>query len=207
MAVSRRFPRRFRPQRVQESANPRASEGKRITVDELAVHLSAIDLRLRQLARAAESPDTPVELEPTIDSLRATARGVAETGERMAHLARIVAGDVPLAYTFCSGDPWGAAALDTDREDYGGPAVIPTHAQLVRLAGDGDIKAGVGKETTTWPEGMKDVPRSVMLSWESKAVLGALGAFSTRLSVGVGIVICARPRTGPSQPQSMTGAF
>jgi hypothetical protein len=143
-------------------------DGQRITLEELAVHLSAIELRLRQLARAAETPDTPVELEPTIDTLRILAGQAREVGDRAGVLARIIDGDVPLATSFTSGDPWGAAALDTDREDYGGPAVIPTQWQLLRLAGDAKIKASAGEETTTWPKGMADVPRSVLLSWESK---------------------------------------
>jgi hypothetical protein len=140
-------------------------EGARITLDELAVHLSALALRCRQLARAAEDPETRVELEPTIDSLDSHARGLQELGERMAHLARIVDGEVPLARTFKpGGDPWGAAALNSNREAYGGPAVIPTQWQLLHLAGhDGK------EETTTYPEAMADVPRSILLSWESKA--------------------------------------
>lgn len=80
-------------------------------------------------------------------------------------LARIIDGDVPLATAFISGDPWGAAALQTDREDHGGPAVIPTQWQLLRLAED----AQHAKETTTWPKGMAGVPRSVLLSWEPQA--------------------------------------
>ncbi|CAM5593713.1 zinc finger domain-containing protein [Streptomyces abikoensis] len=142
---------------------------QRITVDELAVHLSAIDLRLRQLARAAELPATPVELADTIDSLRGTASTVRELGERMTTLARIMDGDIPLRPHLPQGDPWGTAALGTDREDFGGPAVIPTQWQLLRLATEGQRDAESGRETTTYPKGMEGVPRSVLLSWESKA--------------------------------------
>lgn len=144
-------------------------DGDEITLDELAAHLSAIELRLRQLARAAETPATPVELEPTIDALRSTSERVRELGDRMALLARIVDGDVPLALSFPGGDPWGAAALKIDREDFGGPAVIPTQWQLLKLVGDGQQDAKAGRETTTYPKGMADVPRSVLKSWESKA--------------------------------------
>ncbi|MEZ7005038.1 hypothetical protein [Streptomyces sp. AD55] len=140
-------------------------EGDRITLDELAAHLSAVELRMRQLARAAEEPDTPVELEPTITSLRNLAGQTRELAERTADLTRIVEGDVPLSVGLgMQRDPWGAAALDVDREDYGGPAIIPTQWQLLRLATD----AGRG-ETTTYPEAMAGVPRSILLSWESKA--------------------------------------
>lgn len=141
-------------------------DGDRITLDELAVHLSAIDLRLRQLARAAETPATPLELADTIDSLRSNARQVRELGDRMALLARIIDGDVPLATCFPDGDPWGAAALNTDREDFGGPAVIPTQWQLLKLAGAGKFD---GQETTTYTEGMAGVPQSILRSWASKA--------------------------------------
>lgn len=148
-----------------ETDTAHLSAGARITLDELAVHLSAVDVRIRQLARAAEDPATPVELEPTIDSLRSLAGQVKELGTRMAHLAQIVEGSVPLAAQLgVQRDPWGAAALDTDREDYGGPAVIPTQWQLIRLAQD----AGRADDTT-YPAAMAGVPRSILLSWESKA--------------------------------------
>jgi hypothetical protein len=143
-------------------------EGKRIALDELAGHLSAIELRLRQLARAAETPATPVELADIISSLRSSASTVRGLGDRVDFYARVVAGDVPLAPTFPGGDRWGARALGTDREDYGGPAVIPTANQLWRLAADGRLRAEAGEETTTYPKGMADVPTSVLNSWESK---------------------------------------
>jgi hypothetical protein len=143
-------------------------EAERITLDELAGHLSAIELRLRQLARAAETPATPVELADIISSLRSSASTVRDLGEKANFYARIVEGDVPLATTFPGGDPWGAAALGSDREDYGGPAVIPTANQLWRLAADGRLRAEAGEETTTYPEGMAGLPTSILRSWESK---------------------------------------
>ncbi|WP_329140942.1 zinc finger domain-containing protein [Streptomyces sp. NBC_00670] len=149
-----------------EAEHDHLYEGKTITLDELAAHLSSVDLLLRQLARAAETPATPVELEPTIDSLRSLAGQAKEHAQRLAFLARIVEGDVPLATTFPGGDPWGAAAVDTDRDDYGGPAVIPTQWQLIRVARDAP-KTGA----TTYPEGMAAVPRSVLIAWESKTAM------------------------------------
>ncbi|MFB8314664.1 hypothetical protein ACFC5T_40100 [Streptomyces sp. NPDC055961] len=140
--------------------------GKQITLDEMTVELAAIELRLRQLARAAEVPDTPVELADTIDSLRATARSVKETGERMGLLARVVAGDVPLARKFGgSDDPWGVAARTSDREDFGGPAIVPTQWQLLKLAQDAKRADARGEETTTYPEAMAGLG----IGWESKA--------------------------------------
>jgi len=151
-----------------EHAHLRAGES--ITIDELAVHLSAIELRLRQLARAAETPETPVELSDTITALRNEAERIRDLGERTGFLARIVAGDVPLRRTFSSGDPWGAAALDTDREDFGGPAVIPTQRQLSLLAQEAARAAQYDRdeELTTYPEGMAGVPDTIRWSWESK---------------------------------------
>ncbi|MGW0033003.1 zinc finger domain-containing protein [Streptomyces sp. NPDC003314] len=140
--------------------------GPRITLDELAVELSAIELRLRQLARAAEVPATPVELADTIESLRYQATSVRELGERAAFLARVVVGDVPLAKVFSgTSDPWGVAARTSDREDFGGPAIVPTQRQLLRLAEDAARAAQRGEETTTYPEAMEGLG----IGWESKA--------------------------------------
>ncbi|MFB6629982.1 hypothetical protein ACFCWY_08810 [Streptomyces sp. NPDC056362] len=137
--------------------------GRTITLDELAAELSAIELRLRQLARAAEVPATPVELVDVIDSLRSTASTVRETGERMGLLARIVDGDVPLSARLGnSDDPWGVAARGTDRQDFGGPAIVPTVWQLLKLAQDAKRPGG---ETTTYPEAMDGIG----IGWESKA--------------------------------------
>ncbi|MEV7512030.1 hypothetical protein AB0O57_29150 [Streptomyces sp. NPDC091201] len=139
--------------------------GRNITLDELATELSAIELRLRQLARAAEVPASPVELADVIDSLRSSASTVRETGERMGLLARIVDGDVPLSTRFRdSDDPWGVAARGTDRQGFGGPAIVPSVWQLLKLAQD----AHPGGETTTYPEAMDGIG----IGWESKAAAG-----------------------------------
>lgn len=137
--------------------------GPNITLDELATELSAIDLRLRQLARAAEVPEHPVELADTIDTLRSTATRMRETSEHMGTLARIIAGEVPLVATFPTGAPWGVAARDTDRPDFGGPAIVPTIWQLLKLAKDAK-QPGAG-QTTTYPEAMDGIG----IGWESKA--------------------------------------
>ncbi|MEW1657919.1 hypothetical protein [Streptomyces sp. NPDC093707] len=137
--------------------------GRLITLDELATELSAIELRLRQLARAAEVPASPVELADVIDSLRSTASNVRETGDRMGLLARIIDGDVPLSPRFRdSDDPWGVAARGTDRQGWGGPAIVPTVWQLLKLAQDAERPGG---ETTTYPEAMEGIG----IGWESRA--------------------------------------
>lgn len=146
-----------------ETGTAHLMAGKNITLDELATELSAIELRLRQLARAAEVPASPVELADVIDSLRTSASNLRETSDRMGFLARIVDGDVPLATRFRdSDDPWGVAARGTDRPGYGGPAIVPTVWQLLKLAQDAKRPGG---ETTTYPEAMDGIG----IGWESKA--------------------------------------
>ncbi|MEW2164393.1 hypothetical protein AB0912_15575 [Streptomyces sp. NPDC007084] len=147
-----------------ETSVSHLSAGPRITVDELAVHCSAAAVWLSQLARAAETPDTPVELADDIESMRREATILRDRAERLHRVARIIEGDVPLAAAFQRGDGWGAAALDTDREDYGGPAVIPTANQLILLADT----ARHSENTVTYREGMDGVPTSLLKSWESK---------------------------------------
>ncbi|MEE1764365.1 zinc finger domain-containing protein [Streptomyces sp. SP18BB07] len=140
--------------------------GRQITLDELTVGLGGAALWVRKLARAAETPDTPVELSDTIKELRRIASQLAEQSDRMAFLARVVEGDVPLAKTFDSGDPWGTAARGTDRKDFGGPALIPTQWQLGRLAQEAKwaLARDATADTTTYPEAMKGVG----MGWESK---------------------------------------
>lgn len=139
--------------------------GPRITVDELAVHCSAAAVWLDQLARAAETPDTPVELADDIEAMRREAGHLRDRATRLHQVARIIDGDVPLAAAFSrGGDTWGAAALDTDREDFGGPAIIPTANQLLHLAQN----APYAGNTLTYPQGMAGVPGSLLKSWESK---------------------------------------
>ncbi|MFB8441245.1 hypothetical protein ACFC7A_19585 [Streptomyces niveus] len=97
--------------------------------------------------------------------MRSSASAVRENGERMGLLARIVDGEVPLATALPGGDPWGVAARGSDRRDYGGPAIVPTVWQLLRLAQDAKRVGAGGKETTTYPEAMDGIG----IGWESKA--------------------------------------
>jgi hypothetical protein len=152
-------------QDATEASTSHLMAGDRITVDELAVHCSAAAVWLDQLARAAETPDTPVELADDIEAMRREAQTLRDRVQRLHRVARIIEGDVPLATGFPGGDAWGAAALDTDREDFGGPAIIPTANQLLHLAYNAELAAS----TRTYPEGMAGVPGSLLKSWESKA--------------------------------------
>ncbi|WP_206325882.1 MULTISPECIES: hypothetical protein [unclassified Streptomyces] len=54
------------------------------------------------------------------------------------------------------------AARGTDRPGFGGPAIVPTVWQLLKLAQDGKRPGG---ETTTYPEAMAGLG----IGWESKA--------------------------------------
>lgn len=58
--------------------------------------------------------------------------------------------------------------MNTDREDYGGPAIIPSSAQLTSLVASQSSTRDPEMEVTTYPEAMAGVPRSILLSWESK---------------------------------------
>ncbi|MGA4842092.1 zinc finger domain-containing protein [Streptomyces sp. G45] len=140
--------------------------GPRITVDELAVELAGIELRLRQLARAAEIPSAPVELADAIDIMRSSAASVRRLSDQLETVARIVEGDVPLARHFERGDPWGVAARGTDHQDFGGPAIVPTLWQLLHLAKRATQPRDMegSDETTTYPEAMAGIG-----IWESKA--------------------------------------
>jgi hypothetical protein len=151
-------------QYATEDSTSHLMAGPRITVDELAVHCSAAAVWIDQLARAAETPDTPVELADDIETMRREARTLRDRAERLHKVARIIEGDIPLATGFLRGDGWGAAALNTGRPDFGGPAIIPTANQLLLLADT----AKHSDSTLTYPQGMNGVPASLLKSWESK---------------------------------------
>ncbi|MER7707167.1 hypothetical protein ABTX81_30240 [Kitasatospora sp. NPDC097605] len=139
--------------------------GRRITVEEIALHLSGVSVLLRQLAYAAETVAEPVELEASIEEWRRTAERITGDAARFQRLTAITAGDVPLAVTFPNdGAAWGAAAADSDRRTYGGPTIVPTHQQLELLAGRAEAPANPfiarrhgDVETTTFPEAMAGV--------------------------------------------------
>ncbi|WP_411144626.1 hypothetical protein [Streptomyces sp. x-80] len=57
------------------------------------------------------------------------------------------------------------AAHQTDRQDDGGPAIIPTVRQLIRLAQDAKLTGAGGRETTAYPE----TKAGIGLDWENKA--------------------------------------
>ncbi|MFE2723940.1 hypothetical protein [Kitasatospora sp. NPDC059327] len=109
--------------------------GRRVTLEEITLHLSGAAVLLAQLAHAAETPAQPVELADLIEQLRRQAAELTAGAALAQRLTAITAGDVPLAATLPDGARWGAAARQEERrESYGGPAVVPTMRQLELLA-------------------------------------------------------------------------
>ncbi|MFE2911392.1 hypothetical protein [Kitasatospora indigofera] len=150
-----------------DTAHLRAA--KRITLEEITLHLSGTAVLLAQLAHAAETPQQPVELADLIEQLRRQAAELTVGAALAQRLTAITAGDVPLARAMPDGARWGAAARGEERrESFGGPAVVPTIRQLELLAdrvAPGDPSApgwrrerfGRETETVTFPEAMAGV--------------------------------------------------
>lgn len=128
------YPTYNRPQTSTDPADTaHLFAGERITLDELAVHLSAVGVWLRQLARAAETPMVPVELAELIESWVREADSMDRHASRLGELAEVVEGEVPLAVAFYGGKPWGAAAAGQPRDEYGAAPVVPTVNQVWHL--------------------------------------------------------------------------
>lgn len=109
--------------------------GERITLDELAVHLNAAAVWLRQLAIAAETPDVPVDLGKNLcDDLDSMARRLEEGGQHVGELDEVIASRAPLAPTLPDGALWGARAVDSDTSQRRMPVVVPTMWQVLGLA-------------------------------------------------------------------------
>jgi hypothetical protein len=107
--------------------------GERITMDEIAVQLSAVAVWLRQLARAAETPAVPVELADWIESWERTAKDLDRYVEQVDTVAESVEGAAPLATAFLGGKPWGVQAAGQPRDDYGPAPVVLTVNQVWHL--------------------------------------------------------------------------
>lgn len=82
----------------QTSTDPTATEhlraGDRITLDEIAVHLNAAAVWLRQLAVAAETPNVPVDLGRNLcdelDSMARRSKSTARTSASSTRSSRAV---------------------------------------------------------------------------------------------------------------------
>lgn len=124
---------------LQASTDPASTghlrAGERITLDELAVHLSALAVWTRQLSVAAERPAVPVELKEVCVELDGMADRLAERAEVIADVDRIITDRVPLAPTFSGHEPWGARAAETAPGEYNKRlSIVLTHWQVRHLA-------------------------------------------------------------------------
>ncbi|MBS2538913.1 hypothetical protein KGQ20_39820 [Catenulispora sp. NF23] len=121
----------------QDSTDPGSTAhlrvGERITLDEVAVQLSAVAVWLRQLARAAETPAVPVELADWIEAWERTAKELDRHVESVGTVAESVEGGARLAVAFLGGKPWGAEAAGQPRDDYGPAPVVLTVNQVWHL--------------------------------------------------------------------------
>ena len=121
----------------QDSTDPAATAHlrarERITMDEIAVQLSALAVWLRQLARAAETPAVPVEMADWIASWQRTAKDLDHYVEQVGTVAEAVEGDAPLATAFLGGKPWGVEAVGQPRDEFGPAPVVLTVNQVWHL--------------------------------------------------------------------------
>lgn len=92
--------------------------GERITLDELAVHLSALAVWTRQLSVAAETPAVPVELRDLCEQLDRMADQLTDQAGTVADVDRIITDQAPLAPFFNGREPWGARAAETEPGQY-----------------------------------------------------------------------------------------
>lgn len=159
---------------MQTSADPTDTahlcDGDRITLEELAVHLSAAAVWLRQLAIAAETPAVPVELEEICDGLDRAASDLASKAERVAEVNGIIADEKPLHRAFNATEPWGFAAygVDPDKSRYGKRlSTVLTHHQIVALArSDMPWRADQAEPGIAYLDGLDGLPG--LDRWESK---------------------------------------
>ncbi|MFI6883954.1 hypothetical protein [Streptosporangium canum] len=108
----------------QVSTDPARTEhlraGERLTLDELAVHLDAAQVWLRQLALAAETPAVPIELGANVcDRLDAMAEELGRLGQDIAQADAVISAWQPLRPYLPNREPWGARAHGSDRDKWG----------------------------------------------------------------------------------------
>lgn len=144
--------------------------GDRITLEELAVQMSAAAVWLRQLAIAAETPAVPVELEDICDELDRSANDLARKAERVAEVNGIIADERPLHRMFNGTEPWGFAAhgVDPDKTRYGKRlSTVLTHHQISALARpDMPWRADQAAPGISYLDGLDGLPG--VERWESR---------------------------------------
>jgi hypothetical protein len=96
--------------------------GDRMSLDELAVHLNAAALWLRDLAIAAEQPDVPVELGDNLcERLAILSDELARFGDDIAETDTIISEHRPLKpyLSMHKREPWGSRAHGEDPATWG----------------------------------------------------------------------------------------
>ncbi len=154
----------------QTSTDPARTEhlhaGERITLDELAVHLNAAAVWLRQLALAAETPTVPIELGANVsDRLDTIAAELAKLGHDVAQADVVIAEWQPLRPYLPNREPWGARAHGSDRDKWGKrlSTVLSLRQVLVLVADDllwRDEEPGIA-----YLDGLNGIPG--LEEWES----------------------------------------
>ncbi|ACZ87575.1 hypothetical protein [Streptosporangium roseum] len=129
--------------KTQLSTDPANTEhlrcGERITMDELAVHLDAARVWLRQLALAAETPTVPIELGANIcDRLDAMAEEPGRFGQNLARADTVISAWQPLRPYLPNRESWGARAHGSDRQQWGKrlSTVLSLHQLLAPVSDD-----------------------------------------------------------------------
>jgi hypothetical protein len=142
--------------RTDPSDTGHLAGAQRITLDEVAVHLSAAAVWLRQVARAAETPQPPVELADLIASLSSTADQLDRHSAQMTGLHTVITDEVLLSTEFLGGKPWGAAVANAAPDRYGPPPTILTPAQIDHLRQQ--ARWNPDAPTTNYLAGISGVP-------------------------------------------------
>ncbi|SEB43861.1 hypothetical protein SAMN04489727_1749 [Amycolatopsis tolypomycina] len=144
--------------------------GDRITLEELATHLSAAAVWLRQLGIAAERPAVPVEFNQLCEELGTVGNRLAGLAETVAEVDAIITEERPLARTFGGTEPWGFAAygVDPTQTKYGKRlSTVLTHHQIKALTrSDAPWRADHAEPGVSYLDGLDGLPG--LGTWESK---------------------------------------
>ncbi|MFF0250769.1 hypothetical protein ACWEU6_12665 [Streptosporangium sandarakinum] len=140
--------------------------GDRITLDELAVHLDAAAVWLRQLAIAAETPAVPIELGANVsDRLDAMADELARLGRDVAQADTVISEGQPLRPCLPDRVPWGVRAHGSDRGQWGKHlSTVLSLRQLLMLAA-ADLPWNDEERGIAYLDGLNGLPG--LEEWES----------------------------------------
>jgi hypothetical protein len=144
--------------------------GDRITLDELAVHLNAAAVWLRDLAIAAEKPAIPVELGDNLcERLTTLSDELARLGKDVAETDTIISEHRPLKpyLSMHKREPWGYRAHGEDPATWGKRlSTVLSMRQILMLAREDPEPWGNHEPGISYREGIKDLPG--IEEWVSK---------------------------------------